>query len=119
MATVFDVAKYILEQQGATSALKLQKLVYYSQAWHFVWEDEELFPERIEAWAGGPVVPQLWRAHRGQHDAKHLRKGRTSRLSASQKESINAVLGYYGGKPARWLSLLTHQEPPWREARTS
>jgi hypothetical protein len=29
------------------SAYKLQKLVYYSQAWHLVWADEPLFAARI------------------------------------------------------------------------
>ena len=39
--TVFDVANYILNKQGSMSAMKLQKLVYYSQAWSLVWDDEE------------------------------------------------------------------------------
>jgi hypothetical protein len=31
--------------------MKLQKLVYYANGWHVVWEEAELFPEHIEAWA--------------------------------------------------------------------
>ena len=31
--SVHDVAAYILKKQGEMSAMKLQKLVYYSQAW--------------------------------------------------------------------------------------
>lgn len=49
MAKVNDVAAYILEHAGPLTAMKLQKLVYYSQAWQLVWEDKALFPERIEA----------------------------------------------------------------------
>ena len=45
-----DVAAYILQEQGPTPALKLQKLVYYSQAWSLVWDDKPLFEEEIEAW---------------------------------------------------------------------
>ncbi len=30
MANVFDTAKYILEQKGDMSTMKLQKLCYYS-----------------------------------------------------------------------------------------
>ena len=37
MASVYDVAAYILEKQGAMTTWKLQKLVYYSQAWSLVW----------------------------------------------------------------------------------
>ena len=40
MANVFDTAKYILEQKGDMSTMKLQKLCYYSQAWGLVWDDE-------------------------------------------------------------------------------
>ncbi len=48
--SVQDVAAYIIERHGRMSSMKLQKLVYYSQAWHLVWDDEPLFPERIQAW---------------------------------------------------------------------
>ena len=43
MASVFDVAAYILEKQGEMTTLKLQKLVYYSQAWSLVWDEKPLF----------------------------------------------------------------------------
>ena len=43
MASVFDVAAYILQQQGAMTTWKLQKLVYYSQGWSLVWDDDALF----------------------------------------------------------------------------
>lgn len=39
MATVFDVAQYILEIKGTLAAVKLQKLVYYCQAWSLVWDE--------------------------------------------------------------------------------
>ncbi|WP_307850044.1 MULTISPECIES: type II toxin-antitoxin system antitoxin SocA domain-containing protein [unclassified Saccharopolyspora] len=41
------------------TAMKLQKLVYYSQAWHLVWDERPLFDEPVQAWANGPVVPDL------------------------------------------------------------
>ena len=47
MANVFDTAKYILEQKGDMSTMKLQKLCYYSQAWGLVWDDEPLFDEDL------------------------------------------------------------------------
>ena len=65
MADVFDVAKYILEKQGSMTTMKLQKLVYYSQAWSVVWDEKPIFEERIEAWASGPVVRELYEEHRG------------------------------------------------------
>lgn len=43
MANVLDVAAYVLAKRGPMTAMKLQKLVYYSQAWHLVWDEEPLF----------------------------------------------------------------------------
>lgn len=61
MATANDVAQYVLEQSGKMTTIKLQKLVYYCQAWSLVWTESPLFDDRIEAWANGPVVPSLYR----------------------------------------------------------
>ena len=38
-------------------------------------------------------------------------------LSEVQQETIDAVLEYYGDKPAQWLIDLTHMEDPWIQAR--
>ena len=115
--TAHDVAASILEKHGPMTAMKLQKLVYYSQAWSLVWDDERLFPERIEAWANGPVVPALYRAHKGQYRVEGWPLGDAGKLSDVARETIDAVLGYYGDKSPQWLSDLTHMEDPWRKAR--
>ena len=44
---------------GQMTAKKLEKLVYYAQAWHLARHQRPLFPETIEAWAQGPVVRHL------------------------------------------------------------
>lgn len=62
---VFDVAAYIIKQIGVVPAMKLHKLVYYSQAWSLVWDELPLFLEPVEAWANGPVVRSLYARHRG------------------------------------------------------
>jgi hypothetical protein len=80
------------------SAMKLQKLVYYSQAWHLVWDEEALFADHIEAWANGPVVPKLYQVHRGQFNVGTRSHGDSSKLTLSQKGSIDAVLKFYGDK---------------------
>ena len=66
MATVFDVAAYILNQKGELTTWKLQKLVCYSQAWSPVWDEEPLFEEDIQAWINGPVCPALYNEHKGR-----------------------------------------------------
>ena len=117
MASAHDVAKYILDQRGEMSTWKLQKLVYYSQAWHLVWRDEPLFSDSIEAWANGPVVRALYDRHRGRFSIQDWEPGDPKTLSAGEKKSIDAVLNSYGDLTGRQLSFLTHSEMPWREAR--
>jgi uncharacterized phage-associated protein len=117
MASVYDVAAYILEKQGEMAAMKLQKLVYYSHAWHLVWEERPLFPDRIEAWANGPVSPSLYRAHRLQFMVSKIDEGDASCLSDDERSTVDAVLNFYAGFSAHQLSELTHKEAPWVGAR--
>jgi uncharacterized phage-associated protein len=117
MATAHDIANYILKKLGRMTAMKLQKLVYYSQAWSLVWDEKPLFRERVEAWVNGPVVPNLYRVHRGQFDVKAWPHGNPDNLSAVQRETVDSVLGFYGDKSSQWLSDLTHSEQPWKDAR--
>lgn len=119
MANVHDVAVYILEKIGKTSAMKLQKLVYYSQAWHLVWEEQALFPEKIEAWANGPVVRELYRDHRRRFEvtARTFSDGDSRRLTQPERETVDAVVDSYGKLKAFELSEMTHREAPWRDAR--
>ena len=115
--TAIDVAAYILGKQGDMPAMKLQKLVYYSQAWSLVWDDKPLFQDRIEAWANGPVVRSLYRLLRGQYIVTTIPGGHPESLDDTQREPIDAILGFYGTKSSHWLSDLTHMELPWKEAR--
>jgi uncharacterized phage-associated protein len=117
MVDVFDVAKYVLEKQGSMTTMKLQKLVYYSQAWSLVWDEKPLFAEEIQAWASGPVVRDLYNHHRGAYLIPDIQKGNVDNLTKEQRETIDAILEAYGDKPAQWLADLTHMEKPWNEAR--
>ena len=116
--SVGDVAAFILGERGEMTAMKLEKLVYYSQAWSLVWDERALFPERIEAWANGPVCPDLYRLHQGRFRVGPGDiPGNPTAIDAMGQDSIWAVLGFYGDRSAQWLSDLSHQEDPWRNAR--
>lgn len=119
MDNVFDVAKYIIQKKGEMTAMKLQKLVYYSQAWSLVWDSKSLFPEKIKAWANGPVVPELYHAHKGEFlvDERTILRGNASKLKKPERETVDAVLRTYGDKSPSYLSELTHNESPWKDAR--
>ncbi len=118
MATAHDVACLILERSGQMSTWKLQKLLYYSQAWHLAWDEEPLFPNRIEAWANGPVVRDIYDVHRGSFTiAPPWPEGSSDKLTDTERESVLAVLEAYGHLSGHQLSVLTHSEDPWQEAR--
>ena len=118
MLKSFHVAKYILETSGTMSSMKLQKLVYYSQAWSLVWDEAPLFEENFEAWAGGPILPALFQRHKGRFeiDAKLFAEIETS-LTARQKQITDNVVSFYSKHTAQQLSDLTHSETPWKDAR--
>src|SRR5665648_334241 len=102
MVSVFDVVKYILNKKNNMTAMKLQKLVYYCQAWSIVWDSKPLYKEKIEAWVNGPVVRELYKKHKGMYEIKKdssiASLGDTSKLNENQKETIEAVIRYYGDK---------------------
>lgn len=116
-ADVFDVAAYILNKLGQMTTMKLHKLLYYAQAWSLVWDEKPLFSEEIQAWANGPVIKDLFNFHKGQFAIDSVAIGNPKILSEQQKETIDSVLDYYGGKSSQWLIQLTHLEDPWVLAR--
>lgn len=107
---------------------KLQKLLYYTQAWHLVYFDTQLFNELPEAWVHGPVYPSVYdRYKRFQskpiwNDENHplsktVELFNSFGFSEEQKDFLEAILKYYGGRSALELELLSHREQPWLEAR--
>jgi uncharacterized phage-associated protein len=99
------------------SNLKLQKLLYYTQAWNLAFSKQPLFEDVCEAWVHGPVVAHVF------GDYKANRWAPITESSAARVEDvetiahIDAVLDAYGGFRATELERLTHQESPWIEAR--
>ena len=70
MVSSLDVARYLIhlaapsedEDMDRLCHLRLQKLLYYVQAWHLAARNKPLFGERIEAWTNGPVVKDVYPA---------------------------------------------------------
>lgn len=91
--------------------VKIHKLLYYAQGWHLTWVGEPLFRERIEAWANGPVVADLW------HDEKRGRpRSKKRELVGAQLATIDYVVERYGRSTGKDLIRRTHDEDPWRDA---
>lgn len=120
MANTYDIARYILEKRQDMTAMKLQKLMFYCQAWSLVWNEEPLFQDDFQAWENGPVLPLLYQLHKGMFKVSpdtFLTEFNSENLSARDFDVIDRVLDFYGDKSAQWLSNLTHQEAPWLRAR--
>jgi uncharacterized phage-associated protein len=116
MADVLDVAEQILITKGPTDTYSLQKLVYYSHAYHLAKYQRPLFSDEIQAWANGPAVPTLFQTHRGNFRVSSV-GGDPSNLAASESESISMALRFYGDHDSTWLVSQTHTEAPWIDAR--
>ncbi|MGC1878065.1 MAG: type II toxin-antitoxin system antitoxin SocA domain-containing protein [Rhabdochlamydiaceae bacterium] len=119
---VSDVAKYFLlraKSEGKKiSNKKLQKLVYYAQAWVLALTNKPLFSEKIEAWIHGPAIPSLYRKFK-KYGSKpiHLDDLSSKGFSLPNNEVLDEVWRVYGKYDANYLETLTHQEDPWLHAR--
>ncbi|MFH1822975.1 MAG: type II toxin-antitoxin system antitoxin SocA domain-containing protein [Patescibacteria group bacterium] len=122
---VEDIGKYFLylaNQEGKLiTNKKLQKLVYYAQAWSLVLNNKKLFSEPIEAWVHGPAVRSLYVQYKkfGFDPIRVDINLNSLGISAKTKELLNMVWKAYGKLDASYLEMLTHNEEPWREARNS
>ena len=121
MTDVTTVANYILWSQHESgsfiSNLKLQKLLYYVQAWHLAVFNKPLFAAKFEAWVHGPVIPELYRQYREYGWRNIDAEVEKPDLPANLEAFIEEVLDEYGPLDARRLEYLTHREDPWRDAR--
>lgn len=107
-----------LESGESISHLKLQKIIYYAQAWSLTLLNKPLFDEDIEAWTHGPVIPSVY---------KRFRESRWEALSVPAscpdiiEENIESLLkeisSVYGKFNAKHLENLTHRDGPWSDTR--
>ena len=125
------VTHYINEKGDKVSHKKLQKLLYYIEAWNMVHLGNPLIDEEFEAWVHGPVLPSLYKKLKtfGFNNLELIESDNVpmsdevgqlidkNNLSEDQVSVIYSVLDRYGGMSAFELEMLTHNEAPWIEAR--
>lgn len=97
--------------------LKLQKLLYYAQAWTLAFFGEPLFDEDFQAWTHGPVVYSVFDHYRDKGWEALPIPETCPELAPQTTELLNEILSVYGQHSAKHLEQLTHQETPWQEAR--
>lgn len=125
------ITHYVNQKGDSVSHKKLQKLLYYVDAWHLVNFNYPIVDEDFEAWVHGPVIPSLYQQLKefGFNDLKVINEEYDTvdeeihaiiienNLSEDQVDFINSVLNKYGGLSSFDLELLSHSEAPWIEAR--
>jgi uncharacterized phage-associated protein len=97
--------------------LKLQKLLYYTQAWHLAIFGTPILAEQIEAWVHGPVIPDVFRLYRDCRWAPIPATVPVGRIPPGLEKHVVEVLTAYGNFTGWELERLTHSERPWQGAR--
>lgn len=123
--TYDTIADYFIAFANETGSLitnlKLQKLVYYAQAWNLVINQKELFPDKFEAWVHGPVLPNLYKKYRvnkwGPINKDIKLDDVKKNLGEDEIKLLKDVADVYFELDAYKLEKLTHIEEPWLEAR--
>ena len=113
------------DTQNLITNLKLQKIMYYAQAWHLTITGERLFDGEFEAWVHGPVLTTLYNDYKGfgwhPIEREDLEEGSFNKLrnniDLKTLEILDEVIDEYFGLSAYELERLTHSEDPWVKAR--
>jgi uncharacterized phage-associated protein len=122
MSFAMSVAKELVklsfagDEKDPLTDLRLQKLLYYAQAWSLVIRESELFPEDIQAWRWGPVVPDVYRALPDGLCASPITLDMVSHvpdLPAEDARFVQSVWEAYNQHSATQLSRMTHAERPY------
>lgn len=127
--SAMDVAKYIIAtfyskdkeiDEGVSegiSNLKLQKLLYFCQAFALAKQGRPMFKEELYAWKYGPVVKEVYEAYK-EHKNNPLPEpaatANDTALSDTDKEIVDEMLETFSGYSAIRLMNITHSHKPWK-----
>lgn len=135
---VLDVSRHVINYSNTKdygiSNLKLQKILYFIQAFFLVSTPEKCFEERIEAWDFGPVVPEADREYKQfgsgdippisyivKFDDEDIWESKVIKytddiISEADKRRIESVVDKFADYSATDLVSITHAQTPWKEA---
>jgi len=124
--SAIDVAKLFLcwanNDGDLITNLKIQKLLYYAQAWHLVYFRKPLFIENVEAWDFGPVIHEAYNHFKkfGSRSIRYKETGEEkSGFNKNQLMFLKDLYDVFIKYAAHELVNMTHNEEPWRKAYKS
>lgn len=125
MYDINDVCDYVILRANADEAfpinnLKLQKLLFYIQAWHLAFYDEPFFNGKFQAWVHGPVNREIYERFRAKKflysditKSDVLSQDLEDTFTSDDIDHMNNVLDTYLRFSGMQLEALTHSEEPW------
>lgn len=113
------------EDDTNLSNLKLQKLLYYTQAWHLAFFGRPLFDGKFQAWIHGPVNREVFdrfKADKTLYSAIGVEDMKNPGIADLITDTdtiihIDNVLEGYAQFSGVELEVLSHGEEPWIKAR--
>ena len=126
-----DIVDYIINRferggKNELTMLKLQKLLYYAQAWYLVnkGKNKRLFIGKFEAWVHGPVNREIFNRFKETHSLYSLAQKNDilhtfniNNIPEEDIDFINDFLDNFGEFSGADLERMSHSEKPWQEAR--
>lgn len=115
---------YIFDQMQEITPLALQKLLYFIQGIYMVTFGEPLYREDCMAWVHGPVYEEVYNLFKDfkynpiEDNRFAIFKERFEELSDQEKKVIDLVINSFGKYSGKVLEKITHDETPWKNARS-
>lgn len=116
-----EIANFIVwdfhECGSFLSNSKLQKLLYYAQAWHLAIHDQPLFVGQFEAWQHGPVNRTIYNRFE-RYGWRNIDEFVPEPLIHPEtRQFLRKLLEEYGPHDVRRLECMIREEDPWLNAR--
>lgn len=116
------ITRYFLKKACDITPLALQKMLYYAQAFSYALFGSELFPDACQAWAHGPVYPDIYYKYRayGYNSIEESildYEDDIIELTTKEIDLLDAIISAFGCYSGPILEKMTHNEKPWRETR--
>ena len=101
--------------------MKINKLLYYAQGYHFRQFGAPLFEDDIEAWERGPVIASVYEKYKrfGNQPVEGWNEDELSEISEATSDMFVNLVREYGKMSADELSDMTHEAgAPWSQVYT-
>ena len=117
---VLDVSKYVINRSNekgyGISNLKLQKLLYFIQAYFLLKRGYPCFGETIEAWNFGPVIPVAYREFKMFGNTNIPNQTLDFPFLDEDLPLIDGVVDYFSDRSSMDLVWITLHQKPWMDA---